>query len=116
MAERSAFWDDHARDMNDPEYRHHFILQSARISAVDEIVNHLDELRAAQGISKADLARAIDRDPATVRRLLTAQQVNPTVGMIAELAAALGYRLTLEPLDDDARARVTDQLRELATA
>jgi hypothetical protein len=29
----TAFWDDHARDMEDPEYRHHFIRESQRIVA-----------------------------------------------------------------------------------
>jgi ribosome-binding protein aMBF1 (putative translation factor) len=113
MAKRSTFWDDHARNMEDSEYRHHFVLQSARIAAIDELVNRLDELRVAQGMSKATLARAIERDPASVRRLLTAQQINPTLSMVADLAAALGYRLSLEPLDDDARAEVTETLREL---
>lgn len=116
MAQHSKFWDDHARNMDNPEYRHHFVLQSARIAAIDELVHRLDELRTAQGLSKAELARAIERDPASVRRLLTAQQINPSVGMIAEVAAALGYRLSLEPLDDDARAAVTAPLHELSPA
>ena len=114
MTKRSTFWDDHGRNMDDPEYRHHFVLQSARVTAIDELVNRLDELRAAEGMSKAELARAIERDPASVRRLLTAQQINPTLSMVADLAAALGYRLSLEPLDDAARAEVTNPLRELA--
>jgi hypothetical protein len=116
MAQRSAFWDDHAHNMEDPEYRHHFVLESARIAAIDELVNRLDELRVSQGISKATLARAIQRDPASVRRLLTAQQVNPTLAMIADLAAALGYRISLEPLDDKGRAEVTEALLERAPA
>jgi ribosome-binding protein aMBF1 (putative translation factor) len=116
MSEHNAFWDDHSRDMADPEYRHHFVLQSARVRAIDEMVNRLNELRVAQGMSKAALARAIERDPAAVRRLLTAQQVNPTLSMIADLAAALGYRLSLEPLDDAARAWITEPLHELTPA
>lgn len=116
MAKRSAFWDDHARNMEDPEYRHHFVLQTARIAAIDDLVNRLDELRVAQGMSKATLARTIERDPASVRRLLTAQQINPTLSMVADLAAALGYRISLEPLDNDARAEVTEPLRELVSS
>jgi hypothetical protein len=30
-----AFWDDLDRDMQDPEFRHHFLLQSQRIAATD---------------------------------------------------------------------------------
>jgi DNA-binding phage protein len=114
MSRQSTFWDDHARDLTDPEYRHHFVLESARIDAIDALINKLDELRAAEGLSKADLARAIDRDPAAVRRLLTAQQVNPTLALVADVAAALGFRLALEPLDEQERAEVTERLRALA--
>jgi len=115
MAKGSAFWDDHAGDLGDSEYRHQFVLETARIQAVDALINKLDELREVEGLSKADLARAIDREPAAVRRLLTAQQVNPTVALVADVAAALGFRLTLEPLDDKARAEVTERLRALVS-
>jgi DNA-binding phage protein len=115
MAKHGAFWDDYAGDLDDPEYRHQFVLESARIDAIDALINKLDELREVEGLSKADLARAIDREPAAVRRLLTAQQVNPTVALVADVAAALGFRLTLEPLDDKARAEVTEPLRALVS-
>lgn len=116
MSERSAFWADHETAMTDPEYRHHFILESRRVAAVDAIVNALDEIREQQGLSKADLARAVERDPAAVRRLLTAQQVNPSLGMVADLAAALGYEMVLRPLSKPDRDAVTRPLRELAIA
>ena len=113
MAQRSVFWDDHEAAMADPEYRRHFILESQRIAVIDAVVNELDGLREKQGLSKADLARAIERQPAAVRRLLTAQQVNPSLGMIADMAAALGYELVLQPMSAQSRASVTEPLREL---
>lgn len=115
MSERSAFWADHEAAMADPEYRHHFILESRRIAAIDALVNALDEIREQQGLSKAELARAIERDPAAVRRLLTARQVNPSLGMIADLAAALGYEVVLKPLSKSTRDAVTRPLRELVS-
>ena len=39
---------------------------------IDAIVNQLDALREQQQMSKAELARAIDKNPAAIRRLLTA--------------------------------------------
>jgi ribosome-binding protein aMBF1 (putative translation factor) len=111
---RSAFWDDHDADMANPEYRRHFILESRRIAVIDAVVNALDELRVQQGVSKAELARTIERQPASVRRLLTSQQVNPSLGMVTDMAAALGYEVVLQPMSKSDKAAVTDPLRELA--
>jgi ribosome-binding protein aMBF1 (putative translation factor) len=115
MSERSAFWADHEAAMADPDYRHHFILESRRIATIDAIVNALDDIRERQGLSKAELARAIERDPAAVRRLFTAGQVNPSLGMIADLASALGYEVVLKPMNRPTREAVTRPLRELAS-
>jgi ribosome-binding protein aMBF1 (putative translation factor) len=114
MAQRSVFWDEHEAAMADPEYRRHFILESRRIAVIDAVVNELDELREREGLSKADLARAIERQPAAVRRLLTAQQVNPSLGMITDMAAALGYEVVLRPMSKTDREAVTAPLREFA--
>jgi beta-phosphoglucomutase-like phosphatase (HAD superfamily) len=114
MSERSAFWDDHQAAMSDAEYRHHFILESRRIAVIDRIVNALDEIREQQGLTKAELARAIERDPASVRRLLTAQQVNPSFGIVTDMAAALGYEVVLKPMSKPDQEAVTNVLRELS--
>lgn len=112
----SAFWDDHQRDLEDPGYRHHFVLESQRIAAIDAVINQLNELREEQDISKAALARAIERDPAAVRRILTAKSVNPTLALVADLAAVLGYRVVLAPMSAQERRDVTAPLREAALA
>ena len=109
----TAFWDDLAEDLRDPDLRHHYILESERIAAIDRIINQLDELRQMEGLTKAELARAIERSPETVRRLLTAKAVNPQFSVIAELAAVLGYRVTLERMSESERRRVADPLRTL---
>ncbi len=111
-AERSVFWDDLAKDLEDPEFLREYVRESVRIATIDKLVNELDEAREAAGLSKAELARAISAEPAVVRRLFSAGHVNPTVGTLAEIAAVLGMRVTLEPLPAAERKRVTDPLLE----
>ncbi|MBE7188192.1 helix-turn-helix transcriptional regulator [Jatrophihabitans endophyticus] len=110
MSTNQAFWDDLARDLEDPEFLRDYIVESMRIATVDAIINELDEAREAAGLSKAGLARAIQVEPATIRRLFAAERPNPTLGTLAEVAAALGMRITLEPLAKVERATVTEPL------
>ena len=112
---RSMFWDDLAQDLKDPQFLREYVAQSIRIATIDRIVNELDGAREAAGLSKAELARAINSEPATVRRLFSAGHVNPTLGTLAEVAAALGMRVVLEPLDADDRKRITGPLLEGST-
>lgn len=110
MSENNVFWDDLIRDLEDPEYLRQFVVESMRIATIDMVVNALDDAREAAGLSKAELARAIHVNPATIRRLLSSEKPNPTLGTLAEVAAALGLRVTLEPLDDADRSQVTESL------
>jgi DNA-binding phage protein len=91
-----VFWDDLAQDLEDPQFLREYVAQSIRIATIDRIVNELDGAREAAGLSKADLARAINYESATVRRLFSTGHVNPTLGTLAEVAAALGMRVVLE--------------------
>ena len=63
-----------------------------------------------QSWSKVGLARAISSEPATVRRLFSAGHVNPTLGTLAEVAAALGMQVVLEPLGARDRQQITEPL------
>lgn len=94
----SQFWDDFDAEMRDPEFREEFLRQHARTLTVDRIVNTLEERRESLGVSKADLARHLHGSPPAVRRLLTATNPNPTLATLVDVAAALGLRLTLEPI------------------
>ena len=116
MAGTGAFWEDLARDLEDPEFLREYVVESMRIATIDAVVNALDEAREAAGLSKAELARAIQVEPATIRRLFASNTPNPTLGTLAEVAAALGMRVTLEPLPDEERAQVTEPLLEGRTA
>lgn len=110
-AARSAFWDDLIDDLRDPELLRAYIVASVRIETIDRLVNSLDEARQASALSKAALARAISEEPSVVRRLLSPGHRNPTIGTLAEVAAALGMRITLEPLAPEEQAVVTEPLR-----
>lgn len=107
-----AFWDDLAHDLEDPEFLREYVVESMRIATLDFVVNALDEAREAAGLSKAELARAIQVEPAAIRRLFSSDHANPTLGTLAEVAAALGMRVTLEPLPEAERHSVTVPLLE----
>jgi transcriptional regulator with XRE-family HTH domain len=111
-AGQSVFWDDLARDLEDPEFLREYVAESIRIATIDRIVNQLDAARSAAGLTKAGLAHAIGSDPATVRRLFSASHVNPTLGTLAEVAAALGMRVVLEPLGATDQEQITRPLIE----
>ncbi len=112
MEAPTTFWDDLAEDLEDPEFLREYVVESMRIATIDNIVNALDEAREAAGLTKASLARAVSADPATMRRLFSGGASNPTLGTLAEVAAALGLRVTLEPLPDLERSNVMQPLLE----
>ncbi len=107
---QSVFWDDLAKDLEDAEFLREYIVESMRIATIDDLVNSLDQAREASGMTKADLARAISVEPAVVRRLFSGSHLNPTIGTVAEVAAALGMRITMERLPAAERKAVTDPL------
>lgn len=104
--QHGAFWDDLAGDLEDPEFARQFAVESVRISTIDAVVNVLDEARVVAGMSKAQLAREIGSQPATIRRLFTAGHVNPTLGTVAEVAAALGFEVVVRPATGHSSQRV----------
>jgi DNA-binding phage protein len=104
-------WRDLAEDLKDPEFLREYVATSIQISTVDRILNELEDAREASGLSKAELARAISANPASVRRLFSASDANPTLGTLARVAAALGLRITVAPLSDDDLSTVTEPLR-----
>jgi ribosome-binding protein aMBF1 (putative translation factor) len=72
-----------------PELRAEFERQRREIAQIDSIVRQLDELREQARMSKAELARAIGKEPSSVRRFFTAD-VNPELKTVAAVAEALG--------------------------
>lgn len=86
-----------ARQMEDPEFRREFERELAEITAIDTVVNALDELRAEQGKSKAELAREIGKNPASIRRLLTLDGANPELRTVVAMANALDADVRIVP-------------------
>lgn len=73
----------------DPEFRLEFERQRREIAQIDMVVRQLDELREEAGMSKAELARAIGKEPSSIRRFFTAD-VNPELKTVAAVADILG--------------------------
>lgn len=93
-----------AERMADPEFKAEYERQSRAIAAIDEIVNRLDALRVEHDLSKAELARAIDKNPASVRRLLTARG-NPELATVVAIADALDADVVVVPRKRVSRGR-----------
>jgi len=96
---------------SDAEFARAYAAESARIEAIDSVINALDAARGTERLSKAALARAIGSDPSSVRRLLSCDSANPTLGTVAEVAAALGMKVTLVPMSTEDRIRITEPMR-----
>ena len=45
----SAFWDDLARDLEDPEFLREFAAESMRIATLDEVVTAVDDISRGDG-------------------------------------------------------------------
>lgn len=83
-----------AERMQDAEFRAAYDEAAEEIAQVDSVMRYLDELRVAAGKSKAQLARDIQKDPASVRRLFTSK-VNPELRTVAAMASALGAEVVI---------------------
>lgn len=82
--------------MEDPMFRAEYERARREIDQVDSVIRQLDELREAAGLTKADLARHIGRDPSSIRRLFTAKG-NPELTLVASIAEDLGADLRIVP-------------------
>ena len=80
------------RRLEDPEFRAEFEQQRRQIAQIDAVVRQLDELREKAGMSKAELARAIGKEPSSIRRFFTTT-VNPELKTVAAVADVLGARV-----------------------
>lgn len=76
--------------MRDADFREAYERAAREIAQTDQVIRALDALRVDLGISKAELARRIDRNASSIRRLFTASHVRPELPLIAAIADALG--------------------------
>ncbi len=66
------------------------------IEQIDTVIRALDELREDAGMSKAELARRVGRNPASIRRLFTAEQARPELPLIVSIANALDASIVIK--------------------
>ncbi|HEX9417395.1 MAG TPA: helix-turn-helix transcriptional regulator [Gaiellaceae bacterium] len=85
-----------AARLEDPEFRSEYERARREIQQVDSVIRQLDQLREAAGLSKAELARHIGRDPSSIRRLFTAKS-NPELLLVASIAQDLDAELRVVP-------------------
>jgi DNA-binding phage protein len=115
---RNVFWDDVELQLEDPEFRRHFVLEQNRIETVDRVMNLIMDALERSGTSRADVARAVGAHASAIRRLLNRGTTapNPTLETLADVAAVLGFQVELVPMDRQTRRKVTDQLTRSSSA
>jgi len=84
-----------AMQVRDPEFARAYKRARREIDQVDALIRRLDELRAAAGLPKAELARLTGRNPSVIRRLFTTKASEERFDVFAHVAANLSA-----PLDD----------------
>ena len=83
--------------MRNPEYREAYERAAREIEQTDDVIRALDALRVDLGMSKAELARRIDRNASSIRRLFTASSARPELPLVAAIADALGAEVRVVP-------------------
>ncbi len=81
--------------MKSPSFATDYAEARREVDAIDKMVRALDVAREKSGLTKAELAAAIDARPEVVRRLFTAKNPNPTLSTLVRIAAVVGYRVEL---------------------
>ena len=99
--------------LRDPEYRASYERATREITRVDQVIRALDALRIDQNMSKAELARRVERNESSIRRLFTSHQARPEFPLLAEIADVLGAQLTVVPVTAEAK-RAIKRAKELA--
>ena len=83
--------------MKKPTFAKAYAKARAEIDSFDMLIRILDHARAAEKLSKAELARRIKMHPVAVRRLFTNRSANPSFETVSKLVGAVGLRLVIEP-------------------
>lgn len=64
---------------------------------VSELLRELEDGRRRAGLTKAELARRADMQPAALRRLLNGQEHNPQLATLTRVAEVLGHSIKMVP-------------------
>jgi transcriptional regulator with XRE-family HTH domain len=77
--------------MSDPEFRKEMAIESSMAEAAEVIA----QLMAAQNLSKADVARRLNKSRSWVTQMLNGK-ANMTIRTLAEVTFALGAQLSIQ--------------------
>jgi DNA-binding phage protein len=84
-----------AKKLRSPAFAAAYASERAEIDAIDAVIRAVEDARIDIGMSKAELARRIAASPESVRRLLTAERVNPTFRTTFRLLHAVGLAFAI---------------------
>jgi DNA-binding XRE family transcriptional regulator len=94
----TGYYDRRRQDwLADEDTRTEYERARHEIEQIDAVIRALDELRENAGMSKAELARRVGRNPASIRRLFTAEQARPELPLIVSIANALDASIEIKP-------------------
>jgi DNA-binding XRE family transcriptional regulator len=94
----TSYYDRRRHDwLADKDTRAEYERARHEIEQIDAVIRSLDELREDAGMSKAELARRVGRNPASIRRLFTAEQARPELPLIISIANALDANVEVKP-------------------
>jgi len=93
-SKQSPFAEIRMQIEQDPTAQEESRANRRRIEMVNELVWAIDAQRIELGLSKAELARRVDRDASSIRRLFSSGG-NPEITLVAALADAVGMRIEL---------------------
>ena len=83
--------------MKDPEFEAAYVTARRRTTQIDTIIRELDQRRSSLNLTKAEVARRAGFRPEVIRRLLSAENPNPTLSTLAAVADALEMEVVLMP-------------------
>ncbi len=89
--------------MRDPEYREAYERTRREVEQTDQVIRALEARRVELGMSKAELARRIDRNASSIRRLFTTSQARPELPLVAAIADALRAEIRVMPTTRSAK-------------
>src|ERR1700730_13300560 len=93
----TGYYDKRRQDwLADEDTRAEYERARREIEQIDAVIRSLDELREDAGMSKAELARRVGRNPAGIRRLFTAEQARPELPLIVSIANALDASIEIK--------------------
>lgn len=93
-----AEWEEFcATLLKDPRDRDEYERELREIVALRKILQQCEAERERVGLTKAALAQRVGMNPASIRRLLTAEGSNPTLKTILGILAALDLEIVVRP-------------------